>query len=208
MQLYFDGLVQDCCNSIANAMELLQSCTKPSICMFPEISSARQRFTLCCVFQEAVLPGWSQGCLTPLPQKCPACPPTSSLPSVWRQSPAWCPIWTPFWPRPPWTPPTTTTTPLAPGSTSWWTHRRPAMRAWSNRSQSCCRTRLNLSWRPPRRGSMYRHHRSVRMWGCPTLIPGQLGPAVGLALTDCHYHQAAPFWLPQPPVRAGHSHQP
>ena len=29
--LYIDGLVQDCCNSIANALELLQSCTKPSI---------------------------------------------------------------------------------------------------------------------------------------------------------------------------------
>ena len=29
-----DGLVQDCGNSIANAMELLQSCTKPSICVF------------------------------------------------------------------------------------------------------------------------------------------------------------------------------
>ena len=28
---YFDGLVQDCSNSIANALELLQSCTKPSI---------------------------------------------------------------------------------------------------------------------------------------------------------------------------------
>ena len=26
------GLVQDCSNSIANALELLQSCTKPSIC--------------------------------------------------------------------------------------------------------------------------------------------------------------------------------
>ena len=26
-----DGLVQDCSNSIANALELLQSCTKPSI---------------------------------------------------------------------------------------------------------------------------------------------------------------------------------
>ena len=26
-----DGLVQDCSNSIANAMELLQPCTKPSI---------------------------------------------------------------------------------------------------------------------------------------------------------------------------------
>ena len=29
---YFEGLEQDCSNSIANALELLQSCTKPSIC--------------------------------------------------------------------------------------------------------------------------------------------------------------------------------
>ena len=28
---YFNGLVQDCSNSTANALELLQSCTKPSI---------------------------------------------------------------------------------------------------------------------------------------------------------------------------------
>ena len=28
---YIDGLVQDCSNSIANTLELLQSCTKPSI---------------------------------------------------------------------------------------------------------------------------------------------------------------------------------
>ena len=27
-----DGLVQDCSNSIANALELLQFCTKPSTC--------------------------------------------------------------------------------------------------------------------------------------------------------------------------------
>ena len=32
MMLYFNGLVQDCCNSSAFAMELLQFCTKPSIC--------------------------------------------------------------------------------------------------------------------------------------------------------------------------------
>ena len=31
MVLYIDGLVQDCNNSIVNALELLQSCTKPSI---------------------------------------------------------------------------------------------------------------------------------------------------------------------------------
>ena len=30
--VYFDGLVQDCSNSTANALELLQSGTKPSIC--------------------------------------------------------------------------------------------------------------------------------------------------------------------------------
>ena len=29
-----DGLVQDCSNSIANAMELLQSCTKPAVLSF------------------------------------------------------------------------------------------------------------------------------------------------------------------------------
>ena len=29
---YIDGLVQDCSNSSALAMELPQSCTKPSIC--------------------------------------------------------------------------------------------------------------------------------------------------------------------------------
>ena len=32
----FDGFVQDCSNSIANALELLQSCTKPSISCFLE----------------------------------------------------------------------------------------------------------------------------------------------------------------------------
>ena len=32
LEIYdIDGLVQDCSNSIANALELLQSCTKPSI---------------------------------------------------------------------------------------------------------------------------------------------------------------------------------
>ena len=30
--LDIDGLVQDCSNSIANALELLQSCAKPLIC--------------------------------------------------------------------------------------------------------------------------------------------------------------------------------
>ena len=33
--MYIDGLVQDCINSIANAMELMQSYTKPSIHCIP-----------------------------------------------------------------------------------------------------------------------------------------------------------------------------
>ena len=31
LHLGIDGLVQDCSNSIANALELLQSCIKPSV---------------------------------------------------------------------------------------------------------------------------------------------------------------------------------
>ena len=31
-KLYIDGLVQDCSDSIANTLEVLHSCTKPSIC--------------------------------------------------------------------------------------------------------------------------------------------------------------------------------
>ena len=31
MRVYVDGLVQDCSNSIASALESLQSCTKPSM---------------------------------------------------------------------------------------------------------------------------------------------------------------------------------
>ena len=31
--MHIDGLLQDCSNSIANALELLQSCTNPSICI-------------------------------------------------------------------------------------------------------------------------------------------------------------------------------
>ena len=33
-KIYINGLVQDCSNSSANALELLQSCAKPSICSF------------------------------------------------------------------------------------------------------------------------------------------------------------------------------
>ena len=33
-EIYINGLVQDCSNSIVNALELLQYCTKPSIYHF------------------------------------------------------------------------------------------------------------------------------------------------------------------------------
>ena len=35
--MYIGGLAQDCSNSITNALELLQSCTKPSICFTCEV---------------------------------------------------------------------------------------------------------------------------------------------------------------------------
>ena len=41
---YINGLVQDCSNSIANALELLQSCTKPSTSM----SYCTRNVTLVC----------------------------------------------------------------------------------------------------------------------------------------------------------------
>ena len=37
---YVDGLVQDYSNSIANALELLQSCTKPLICKEGTVSKS------------------------------------------------------------------------------------------------------------------------------------------------------------------------
>ena len=40
VKCYLIGLVQDCSNSIANALELLQSCTKPSICSMSAIISS------------------------------------------------------------------------------------------------------------------------------------------------------------------------
>ena len=38
---YIDGLVQDCSNSIANALELLQSCTKPTISLYSIVANSR-----------------------------------------------------------------------------------------------------------------------------------------------------------------------
>ena len=41
---HFDGLVQDCSNSIANALELLQSCAKPSILYLSHISHIKYSY--------------------------------------------------------------------------------------------------------------------------------------------------------------------
>ena len=43
---YIDGLAQDCNNSFANALELLQSCTKPSI-LWSEILGALPMTKIC-----------------------------------------------------------------------------------------------------------------------------------------------------------------
>ena len=42
--ILFDGLVQDCSNSIANALELLQSCTKLSSRRFEINFQGRQEY--------------------------------------------------------------------------------------------------------------------------------------------------------------------
>ena len=45
-----DGLAQDCSNSIANAPELLQSCTKPSISTYIYIYICVFFFCYCVVY--------------------------------------------------------------------------------------------------------------------------------------------------------------
>ena len=54
---WIDGLVQDCSNSIANALELLQSCTKPSKCFNSSPSHAiymHQRTGSALVWRQAI----------------------------------------------------------------------------------------------------------------------------------------------------------
>ena len=46
---HFDDLAQDCSNSIANALELLQSCTKPSVQEFNEIAS-QEIYPMVCAY--------------------------------------------------------------------------------------------------------------------------------------------------------------
>ena len=41
--VYFNGFVQDCSNSIANTLELMQSCTKPLIWCFPQANVIIQK---------------------------------------------------------------------------------------------------------------------------------------------------------------------
>ena len=47
---YLDGLVQDCSNSIANAMELLQSYAKPLNALFPLLPSTYQCVECHCAY--------------------------------------------------------------------------------------------------------------------------------------------------------------
>ena len=42
-KVHFDGLVKNCSNSIANTLELLQSCTKPSIKQYVEFCAPDDR---------------------------------------------------------------------------------------------------------------------------------------------------------------------
>ena len=56
MHYYIDGLVQDCSNSIANALELLQSCIKSSACF---VSNTMQHSdslvdTICHILQKCI----------------------------------------------------------------------------------------------------------------------------------------------------------
>ena len=53
---YIDGLVQDCSNLIAKALELLQPSTKPSICCFKSIHNIASihRHSICCDMNPAL----------------------------------------------------------------------------------------------------------------------------------------------------------
>ena len=50
-----DGLLQDCSNSIANALELLQSCTKPSKCLLNHESFSGTLHCCCSTCQISVI---------------------------------------------------------------------------------------------------------------------------------------------------------
>ena len=47
--MIFDGLVQDCSNSTTNALELLQSCSEPSIYVYMFVYQGHSAL-LCCPF--------------------------------------------------------------------------------------------------------------------------------------------------------------
>ena len=55
LKAYFDGLVQDCSISIALAMEILQSCTKPSIWHMHLILEAYESYSGMCFSQPVVV---------------------------------------------------------------------------------------------------------------------------------------------------------
>ena len=47
--IYFDGLAQDCSNSTANALELLQFCSKPSILYLSRLADPEKEIIPCTV---------------------------------------------------------------------------------------------------------------------------------------------------------------
>ena len=60
-QQYIDGLLQDCSNSIANALELLQSCTKPSILwtyLATHYENQYQQYSICGSLPNVVQDGY------------------------------------------------------------------------------------------------------------------------------------------------------
>ena len=66
MKCDIDGLVQDCSNSNANALELLQSCTKPSICSCKVLANGLFRNIGLCddfisCYQDSLLPILTHG---------------------------------------------------------------------------------------------------------------------------------------------------
>ena len=56
IKLYIDGLVQDCSNSIANTLELLQTCTEPWVCL--SVFTTMSKIAWYCIQQSNVK--WKQ----------------------------------------------------------------------------------------------------------------------------------------------------
>ena len=64
--LDIDGLVQECSNSIAKALELLQSCTKPLICIQLLAEVPDENVYKSMWFNNSILCHWSQSTMIQL----------------------------------------------------------------------------------------------------------------------------------------------